>query len=248
MTKLAPLDRVVHKNLRVQDEAAFAACKSITMCAVALEEIPRIVVEYPVAFTRNTDTDQYVCVALFGIDPTENLYWREGRWSSYCVPLNVGRQPFFAGVGDQPPAEGQENTLITCIDMENPGVQDAAGEALFDATGNESPYLKHKMTLLAELIEGERRAREFTERMHSLELIKPMHIEIKLSGLAPRKIGGLFSIDEKGLRALDATTLHDLHTRGYLHVMHAMISSLGHLQIFARRSAAIRAAVPPALA
>jgi hypothetical protein len=157
------------------------------------------------------------------------------------VPLNVGRQPFFAGVGAQP-ADGQENTLITCIDMDNPGVQESAGEALFDATGNETAYLKHKMTLLSELIEGERRSREYTERMVSLELIKPMQIEIKLSGQAPRKIGGLFSIDEKRLRTLDAGALHDLHSRGYLHVMHAMLSSLGHLQIFARRSTAIRGA------
>ena len=59
----------------------------------------------------------------------------------------------------------------------------------------------------------------------------------------PRKISGLYSIDEKKLRALDAATLAELHAAGYLHAMYAMLSSLGHLQILARRGA-----LPPASA
>jgi hypothetical protein len=40
------------------------------------------------------------------------------------------------------------------------------------------------------------------------------------------------------LRSLDAATLADLNARGYLHAMYAMLSSLGHLSILARRSVA----------
>src|SRR6185436_4244525 len=67
MPNLANLDRVAHKNLRVQEELAFGACKEITMCSVVLNEIPRLVIEYPLAFTRHGETGQFICVALFGV-------------------------------------------------------------------------------------------------------------------------------------------------------------------------------------
>ena len=123
------------------------------MCAVVLNEIPRLVIEYPLAFTRHGETGQYICVALFGVDPDRNLYWQAERWNSVTVPLNVGRQPFFVGMADNPAAGEGAKGLVTCIDLENPGVQTSAGEPLFDANGGETPYLRHKLALLAELID-----------------------------------------------------------------------------------------------
>lgn len=242
MPKLETLDRTVHRNLRIQDERAFAACKDISMCAVGLAEIARLVVEYPVVFTRNGDTDQYMCVALFGCEPTENVFWQDGRWSSFLVPLNVGRQPFNVAIADNPAAGEGQKQILTCIDVENPAVQSETGEPLFDESGADTPYLRHKLSLLAELFDDERRCREFTDRAAALDLIRPFQLELKAQGVQTRKIAGLYAIDENKLRALDGATLADLNSRGYLHAMYAMLSSLGHLQILARRGMMQRAA------
>jgi len=234
--KLSNLDRVAHQQLRVLEERAFSSCKDVTMCAVTLSEIPRLVIEYPIAFTRNGESGPLIPVALFGVNPEQNLYWRDDRWSSVSVPLNIGRQPFFVGLADNPAGGTGEKGLIPCIDLENPGVQEAAGEALFDANGVETPYLRHKLALLAELVEGEQKTRTFVERLTALELIHPIQLELKAPNTPPRKISGLHSIEEKKLRALDGTVLMELNGLGYLHAMHAMLSSLGHLQILARRA------------
>jgi len=233
MTKLANLDRVVHQKLRVRDELAQSVCRSITMCAASLGEIPRLVIEYPLAFTKNPETGEFVSVVLFGVDPTQNLYWRDDRWNSDVVPLNVARQPFAVATAA---VEGNTN-LVPCIDVENPGVQDAAGELLFDEQGKETPYLKYKLSVLAELVEGEQQARRFAARLAELGLIRPIQLEIKAPGAEPRKITGLHSIDEPKLRALDGATLAELSTNGYLHAAYSMLSSLTHLQILARRAA-----------
>ena len=60
------------------------------------------------------------------------------------MPLNVGRQPFYVGVAENPAGGGAKN-LITCIDLENSGVGEGEGEALFDASAVETPYLRHKL-------------------------------------------------------------------------------------------------------
>jgi hypothetical protein len=233
MTKLANLDRVVHQKLRVRDDVAQSVCRGISMCAASLGEIPRLVVEYPLAFTKNPETGEFVCVVLFGVDPTQNLFWRDDRWNSDVIPLNVARQPFAVTTAG---AEGNAS-LVTCIDVENPGVQQDAGELLFDEQGKETPYLRYKLSVLAELVEGEQAGRRFAARLAELGLIRPIQLEIKAPGAEPRKISGLHSIDEPKLRALDGATLAELNANGYLHAMYSMLSSLTHLQILARRSA-----------
>lgn len=233
MTNLANLDRNAHQKLRVNDARALSVFRELNMCPVVPGEIARLVIEYPIAFAKNGDTGQYICVAVFGLDVGQNLYYRDGNWTSFSVPLNVGRQPFYVGVAENP-AGGAKN-LITCIDLDNPGVGENEGEALFDASAAETPYLRHKLAQLNELVDADERARDFTEKVASLGLIHAIQLDIKVPGAEPRKIGGLHTIDEKKLRSLDAATLADLNSRGYLHAMYAMLSSLGHLSILARR-------------
>lgn len=236
MTNLVNLDRVAHRNLRVVEEQAFSVCKDLTMCLVSLNEIARLVVEYPIVFTKNGESDEYVCVALFGISPDRNLYWQNGRWASYMVPMNIGRQPFFVAFSEAAEPDPSTQQAFTCIDLDNPAVQAINGEPLFDEAGEYSPYLRHKMNLLTELIDGERRSRVFTGKVVELGLMHPIQLEVRAPGAETRKFSGLYSIDERKLRALDAAAVADLNASGYLHAMHAMISSLGHLQILARRA------------
>ena len=144
---------------------------------------------------------------------------------------------FFVGVTDNPAGGEGAKGLVPCIDLENPGVQESAGEALFESDGAETPYLRHKLASLAELVDGEQRTSAFVEKLVALELIQPIQLELKAPDQQPRKITGLHAIDEKKLRALDGAVLAELNGLGYLHPMYAMLSSLGHLQILARRAA-----------
>jgi hypothetical protein len=239
MTNLVNLDRVAHRNLRVMEEQAFSVCRELTSCAVSLNEIARLVIEYPIVFAKNNENGRFVCIALFGISPDKNLYWDKGRWNSHTVPMNVGRQPFFVALSEPTGGDSQTQQAITCIDMDNPGVQTTSGEPLFDDSGEYSAYLRHKMNMLAELVDGERRSTLFTSKAEELGLIHAIQLEIKMPGAESRKFSGLYSIDERKLRALDAASLTELNSNGYLHAMYAMLSSLGHLQILARRATEI---------
>lgn len=241
--KLSNLNRVAHKGLRVLEERAFSACKGVTMCAAMLSEIPRLVIEYPMAFTTADANGLLFPVALFGVNPEQNLFWRDERWNSIGMPLNVGRQPFFVAIADNPAGGEGATSLVPCIDLDNPGVQDSGGEALFDENGGETPYLRHKLALLAELVDGEQKTRAFVEKLVALELIRPIELDLKVPGQPSRKITGLQSIDEKKLRALDGAVLAELNGLGYLHAMFAMLSSLGQLQILAQRAGVVPAIV-----
>jgi len=238
MANFVNLDRVAHRNLRVVEEQAFSVCKDLTSCPVSLNEIARLVLEYPIVFAKNDANGQFVCVALFGVSPEKNLFWENGRWNSHTVPMNVGRQPFFVALSEPAGGDPATQQATACIDLDNPGVRETDGEPLFDGNGEYSPYLRHKMNLLAQLVDGEQHSKLFTAKAEQLGLIHAIQLELKMPGAEPRKFSGLYSIDERKLRNLDAATVAELNGNGYLHAMYAMLSSLGHLQILARRAAA----------
>ena len=242
MPNIQFLDRVIHRTVRVHEEKALSVGRDTTMCLVTFNEIFRLVLEYPIVFTKDGDSGQYVCVALFGVDPGENLFWRDGRWNAEYLPLNIARQPFSLDVtGDDGAVEGSAK-LVTCIDVENPGVQSTEGQRLFDDGGKETPYLVYKQGLLAELASGEIRSNQFVQRMVQLDLVRPIQLELKGPGLDPRKITGLYSIDELKMRSLADGVLTVLNASGHLRAAFAMLSSLGHLQIQAQRAARWREA------
>ena len=236
MANLVMLDRAVHQKLRVKEELAFSVCKDTTMCAVSPTEIPRLMLEYPIAFTKVSETGEFLCVALFGVDPKKNLFWRGGKWQSQVLPLNIGRQPFYVGMSAHAPTADAPQNLVTYIDLDNPAVQESEGDLLFDSDGNETPYLKHKMATLSELIDGERRAKAFSDRLAALDLLRPIQLELNTPGGQPRQIGGLYSVDDAKLRAIGIEVLSELNTKGYLHVIHAVLLSLGQLPLLARRA------------
>jgi hypothetical protein len=142
MPNLANLDRNAHQKLRVNDARALSVFRELNMCPVVPGEIARLVIEYPIAFAKNGDSGQFVCVAVFGLDVGQNLYFRDGTWTSFTVPLNVGRQPFYVGVAENPAGGAGAKNLITCIDLENPGVGEAEGEALFDESAAETTSVR----------------------------------------------------------------------------------------------------------
>jgi hypothetical protein len=239
MTKLVPVDRKAHHGLRLATEHIYAACRETTICPVILAEIPRLVVEYPIAFTRN-ESGKLQCVAVFGVDPRENIYWSDNRWNALSVPLNILRQPFFVAVSDNTAGAPEPKNLITCIDVDNPALQEQQGERLFDDAGKETPFLQQKLAVLSELVGGEQPTQEFIARLEALELVRPFQLEFRVGANEPRRISGLLTVDDQKLRALDPGTLADMNARGYLHAIYAMLSSLGHLQILARRSGRAR--------
>src|SRR5688500_20172935 len=97
MPNLANLDRNAHQKLRVDDARALSVFRDLNMCPVVPAEIARLVIEYPIAFAMNCDTGKYVCVAVFGLDVGQNLYFRAGTWTSFSFSLHVGPQPFYFG-------------------------------------------------------------------------------------------------------------------------------------------------------
>jgi hypothetical protein len=229
MAHLVALDPQAHRHLRIDTRRVEAAGATLNMVPVVLSEFLKLVVQYPIAFTKDKDTGRFVCVALFGFHDNENLFVENGQWSAIYVPLQVARQPFFLGAADESGESGEEGQFVVCIDVEHDSIRGDSGEQLFDTDGNETPYLHNVQQGLAELLRGEAATRQFTEYLARLKLLLPMQLEITFDNQASTEVAGLYTIDEARLAELAADEIAGLHAQGYLAPLYTMLASLGHI-------------------
>jgi hypothetical protein len=223
MAQLVSLDPGAHRDIRIDTGRVEAAGATLNMVPVVLTEFLKLVVEYPIAFTKDKDTGRFVCVALFGLHDNENLFVDDGKWHAIYVPLQVARQPFFLG-----DAEGDDQ-FVLCLDADHASIQAGQGEAIFDADGNETPYLHSVKQGLAELAKGEPLTRQFIDTLARLKLLLPMQLEITFENQASTEVAGLYTIDEGRLAELPGDDIAALHAQGYLGPIYTMLASLGHI-------------------
>lgn len=224
MSNLVALHNHLHQSIRINTQVVEAQGGQLQMVPVVLSEFLKLAVQFPIAFTKNKDTGQFVCVAMFGFNPNENLFIKNGEWDSLYIPLQIKRQPFFLGNSEQ-----DQNEFVICIDSKNKSIQSDIGEAVFDEQGKETPYTENIKAILAELVNGEAETQTFINRLSDLKLLQSMHLEITFGNGESTRVEGMYTINEERLNRLNQDEIFGLHQQGLLSSIYTMIASLGHI-------------------
>lgn len=221
MAKFVSLHSNLHRDIKVDKDKIEAQGAHERMVPVVMSEFLKLAVQYPIVFTKFNETGHFACVALLGFEEGENLFWESNRWQGIYTPLNILRQPFFIG-------QENDKTLI-CIDAESDCLSKEKGELVFNEHGEETDFLRKIKMMLAELINGEEKTREFIQTLLGLDLLVPMSFDITFVNQQEQKVQGLYTIDEERLEVLDGDSLISLHQKNYLKPVYILIASLGHL-------------------
>ena len=236
MSNLVALHNHLHQSIRVNTHLVEVQGGQLNMVPVVLSEFLKLAVQFPIALTKNKETGQFVCVALFGFQNGENLFIKDNQWDSLYVPLQIRRQPFFLGESSQ-----GDDQFVICIDSAHQSLQSEAnetgkrgeqgeqGEQLFDAEGKETPYIENIKSILAELLNGESVTQAFINTLSELQLLQPMHLEITFENAESTRIEGMYTINEQRLNTLASGELSRLHQHNHLSPIYTMITSLGHI-------------------
>lgn len=227
MAHLVSLDKTAHRHVRIDGARVERAGAALNMAPVVLSEFLKLVVHYPIVFTKDKETGRFACVALFGFHQHDNLFVDAGGWDAIYVPLQVARQPFFLGNASSDPADSER--YVVCLDTGHEAIVAEGGEALFDAAGNDSAYLESVKQGLADLLNGEEPTRRFGDTLARMKLLTPMQLDIEFANGESAQVAGLYTIDEARLRDLGGEDIAGLHAQDYLAPIYTMLASLGHL-------------------
>jgi len=223
MKNLVALDPQVHRDIRINPHTIEAKWAKLNMVPVVLSEFSKLVVQFPIVFSKNIETGQFVCVALTGFEKGQNLFWENGSSTSIYTPLHITHLPFYVGQDEQ-----SNNNSVICIDTQSSALSEQ-GEALFDVEGNATPYLKSAQSHLQALVEGTPQTETFISLLLKYKLLTQITLDITFGNGTKNTIKGLYSVDEERMEKLSESQIIELQQSGYLQLIHIQLASLGQI-------------------
>jgi len=230
MANLVAVDNKNHLKTQIDTRKLAQHGAKLNMVPVVLSEFSDLAVQYPIAFTKNGDTGEFVCVALLGFEAGENLFWQNDQWQGLYLPLQIRRQPFFVGTpeGSSPTAENGD--YLVCIDTQSPTITTEGGIALFDERGLDTDFFQQTKACLAHILTGEIENNNLLEQLKKMDLLQSMSLEITFANQESTRLNGLYTVNQDKLAKLNDEHILQLHKLGLLKEIHTLITSLGHIQ------------------
>jgi hypothetical protein len=167
--KIVPINNATHRTLKILESQGFPHARNQHMAILAACEIMSSSINYPVVFTKHPETGRFLCLALFGLESGENLFFDKDSWNATYIPMNITRAPFAmveSGKGD--------DTMLICIDEDSPYISETEGAALFDKGGNQTEFLDNVVSSLSDMKSNERHTQLFTEKLVDMRLLVPI--------------------------------------------------------------------------
>ena len=223
MTRIVPLNKELHKSLKVDARASAAYGDNRRFTHVIVNEFPHLVVHYPILFSKDANTGGLYCGVMLGITEGENLFLEEWAEREFYRPLALQRVPFYAQGPD------------VAIDLDHPRVGVEEGLPLFTEFGQPTRYLQRIIWAFQDLSSGIEVTRHFIFRLLELKLIEPISIEAEFDDGTTRDCAGLYTVNQEVLSALPDEAVVELFRRGYLRLIDYMIASLKQFPVLARK-------------
>ena len=238
--KPVALDREKHRKLKVRATGSFgfaARANSLYLAGVEFNEACK---EFAIVFTR-VGSGRTVPVAMLGLRGRENLFVdAQGKWDASYIPAFVRRYPFVLA---ELPGRSE---MAVCVDEAFTGLNPKEGEALFDAAGNDTPFLKNALDFLQRYQAEYLRTEAFCQQLEQAGLLVEMNAKADLVDGRSFTINGLLIVDEKKLQALPDASVLSLVRSGGMHLISMHLLSLSNMQKLVDRMAARGSPLQPA--
>lgn len=225
MSNVVALDKEQHRNLKVIVDSDFGHADTAHLVPLTASEYVLAATSYPIVLIKDGQTGRFCSVGLLGLVEGENLFYADKQWHTVYIPNSITQAPFYLG-----PDIDCEKTLVVYIDLHSSYVSYTQGEALFEANGNDSEYLSKVRTSLSRLYNAEIATERFVSRLNEWNLLQRIELTIRMDGCETYKIDGLYTINDVKLQSLNSDELLELHEKGYVMPISAMIISLGQIR------------------
>jgi SapC len=183
--------------------------------------------EFPVIFSATGNEGEYIPLAVMGLKGDQNLFLNDKNvLSTRYVPAFVRRYPFVLG------GSKDSDMMALCIDEDSKCFsQDGSkGSRLFQDDGSHSDFLKDVVEFLKDYQFRAEMTRNFTKKLHELDLLEPMSANISFKDKEDSNInlGGFFVVKREKLKAISDADALDLFKKDGLELIYAHIQSLSN--------------------
>lgn len=229
MSNIQPLHKQRHSELKVRKLTHFQHLADEHLVPVVVQEFVNVCTEFPIVFVRDSQSGQFIPVALMGLEAGKNLYCRQDPWPQAYLPAALRNHPFSLR-----PISEETEKVVVCINEDSPWVSKDEGEALFGADGKETEYLNQRAKDVVRYAEHTQITRNFTQLLVDRELLVEQDVSFNGPDGKTYTINGLFLVNEEKLNALPDDDFNELRKKGVLAVIYAQLISMHQINRLAR--------------
>lgn len=227
MAKLEALNPQHHINTKINTDYGPELGHSQGAVMVMPNELRDVQREYPILFRKHPETGRLFPNALLGFSEQQNLYLNAmNQWQSDYVPMAIRKGPFLIGFK----RDGNQQTPVISIDMDDPRVNDNGQANLFNSDNSPSEYLQQVNDILHQMHENSAIMTAMVDAFTDLNLIEPLTLDIQLHNGEKVNFAGAYTIAEEKLLALTGSALEQLNSSGFLSAAYYISGSLGNIQ------------------
>lgn len=220
---VVPLDKRAHAGLGLLKREHYAWCRGLNAVFLNAAEFSRASLDYPIAFTREEQSGEFIPIAVLGMKAKQNLFVDEqGRWREMSyIPSYFRRFPFC--IAEVPMPNGHAAQRLICVQED----QLARSESpLLDEKGEPTPAWSPILKLLEAIEDARQQTYVLTRRLEALDLLAPFDAIAVPRGGTQFRLKDMFRVDEEKLLGLTGRDLRTLLKKGELRAIYAHLISL----------------------
>lgn len=241
MSQLLYLDSKAHAHMGWKPVDTYHYAGRFSVVPVGLEELPRVLPVYPLAFFRPRAEQPLQLVALTGLRPGQNLYVspEDGRWTAPYRPKAIDLYPFVL----QPRPDGAHQYAVG-FRVESGALRERPQELLgehrfFTDDGHQTAAFAHVVKRLNQEVQAAQWATRAAAALQAHHLLEPWP-GAQPQGQDAQSLDasvGLFRVHEEKLNALDGPALKALQQANALPLAYGQLLSLGRMEVLQRLAA-----------
>lgn len=219
------LNNIEHQDLKIITDKSEKFGNNAMYSVVYPFEFIQVQADYPIFFHKNTDTETYTALALFGFEEKENLFLNNEQWKASYIPLIIEREPFLIGIqSHEENGETIENPVIH-IDLDSPRVSKTEGHDIFLPQGGNTEFINKISATLKAIHESKASTKLFMDTLTRLDLFESFNLDIQLTNGSNNRLTGFYTINEDKLMALPSDELEKLNKSGLLKLIYMVLAS-----------------------
>jgi hypothetical protein len=222
MSTPIPLQNDKHAKLKVVESADYTRYKDRHLIPIITQDFFTLAAEFPLVFVKNSETDEFVPVAVMGLREGVNLYCQTEQWPALVVPTSFTNAPF--GIAKVDP-EGEQYAVL--IEDGNPLLGEENGEALFKEDGERTEYFDRRVESLVNVAQQTLNTQAICKHLADIDLFMTQQLQLRHRPDVPSyNIDGIYTVSEEKLNALSEEDHLELKRRGLLGMIYAHLTSL----------------------
>tara|TARA_B100000900_G_C20531374_1_gene696469 strand:+ start:501 stop:1241 length:741 start_codon:yes stop_codon:yes gene_type:complete len=231
MSKFVPLAKDQHAKLRVIQSGDYTRFKQQNLIPIVVRDFFTLSAEFPLVFVTNKDTEDFMPVAIMGLQEGQNLYCQEEPFPAHVVPVGFGNAPFAITATDD-----SRDQFAVLVDEESALLSDSEGEHVFTDDGNKTEYMEARIEGLVQAAQQNHQTQEITKYLAEKGLLMTQQVRLQHSPDGRLyNIDGIYVVDEQKFNELSEEDFLDMRSRGLIALVYAHLNSLQQLRRVSER-------------